>query len=94
MSDSIFQALYYGDIFPVESRAPNTEEHSQLRKRALALHEEVRNLLGDEGKQTFDTFLNTNAEINSLTEESKFRLGFVLGARLMIEVLQDTSYTT
>lgn len=90
---SIFYALYYGAISPWEnSRLPLTKEYKQLTNNACEKQEQLLALLNDEGKQLFDDFLKDNSLIGGHFEEEKFKEGFILGSRLMIETLLDKQF--
>lgn len=90
--DNIFQAIYYGGITPWEGKVAQTKEYREQAQRSCNLHDEVRSLLSDEGKKLFDDFLNENSKLTTCFEEEKFTDGFILGARLMIETLQDKRF--
>ena len=89
--DSIFHALYYGSVAPWEGRVDNPTYKKQAQK-SLSLHDQVRSLLNDEGKKLLDDFLDENSKLTCYFEEEKFKDGFILGTRLMIEILQDTRF--
>ncbi len=92
LRDSIFQAIYYGGITPWEGRVAQTKEYREQAQRSCELHDEVCSLLSDEGKKLFDDFLNENSKLTTCFEEEKFADGFILGARLMMETLQDRRF--
>ena len=46
-------------------------------------------LLSEEGQQTLTRFIRTQHEINSITATENFILGFRLGARLMVECMDE-----
>lgn len=92
--NSIFYALYYGAVSPWEnSKLPQSREYKKLTSNACELQEKVHSLLNDEGKKLFEDFLKADAEIGGHFEEEKFKEGFVLGAKLMIETLTDNSFS-
>lgn len=89
--DSIFHALYYGSVAPWEGRVDNPSYKNQSKK-SLSLYDQVRSLLNDDGKKLLDEFLDENSKLTCCFEEEKFKDGFILGTRLMIEILQDTRF--
>ncbi|WP_317854393.1 DUF6809 family protein [Chakrabartyella piscis] len=92
--NSIFYALYYGAVAPWEnSNLFLSKEHKETLDIANDLQEKLTSQLGDESKKLLDEFLKTDAKIGSFFEEEKFKDGFILGARLMIETLTDTRFT-
>ncbi len=93
--NSIFYALYYGAISPWEnSKLSLSKEYRTMLDTANELQEKVNNLLGDEGKQLFDDFLKADAKVGNCFEQEKFKEGFMIGARLMIETFGDKRFNT
>ncbi len=85
--------MYYGSVSPWESTQLSTnKEYNETLKRAFALQEQLDAMLGVEGKKGLDDFLKANAKVGNFFEKEKFTDGFILGARLMIEVLTDTRF--
>ena len=91
--ESIFEAIYYGRVSPWEGRVAQIPEYKEQAKKSCDLHDEVRSLLGESGQKLFDDFLSENCKLTTYFEEEKFKDGFMLGARLMIETLTDTRFT-
>lgn len=89
--NSVLYALYYGNIAPWEWQV-QSKRYRQQAKKALGLQEKVLALLDDDGKKLLDDFLDENSKLTCYFEEEKFKDGFILGARLMIETLQDTRF--
>lgn len=91
--DSIFYCLYRGGVSPTESnRRPLTGEYKKLLDKADDLQTKVQSLLTDEGKQLLEELQKVDGQIGSTFEEEKFKEGFILGARLMIETLTDKTF--
>lgn len=68
---------------------------AQSRSRELAglldkHHTRLEQLLNDEGKELLEKFEDCYNEMESVECEAAFVSGFVLAARLMIEIYQDT----
>lgn len=90
---SIFQALYHGEVSPWEEPIlPLTSAYQKQGKITCGIQEKLIATLNDEGKELFEKFLVENSKLTSSFEETKFKEGFILGARLMIETLTDTRY--
>ena len=93
--NSIFFALYYGNISPWEnSQLSISKEYRRMLDTANELQERVNALLGDEGKQLFDEFLKADAKVGNCFEQEKFKEGFMIGAKLMIETFGDKRFNT
>ncbi len=90
---SIFHALYFGGIRPwEESKLPVSKEYQKLITTSSELQKQVNSLLGDEDKKLLDEFLLINAEICESFQQDKFKEGFVLGTKLMIETFNDIKF--
>lgn len=91
--NSMFFAMYYGNVSPWEnSQLSLSKEYRLMLDTANDLQEKVNALLGDEGKHLFDEFLKADASIGNCFEQEKFKEGFMIGTRLMIETLTDTRF--
>lgn len=86
---TMLENLYYGNIAPHEKYI---RRGSKLDKAISSLCSEEDNLtstLTEQQKEVFDRFRQCQDELNSITELTAFSDGFILAARLMIEVLQN-----
>ncbi len=92
-NDSIFYSMYYGGISPWEnSKLPLSKEYTQLAKSACDMQDKLIASLFDESKALLEAFLNENSKVSGHFHEEKFKEGFIVGARLMIETLTDKRY--
>ena len=83
----ILQDLYYGNIVPCDRTLP---ADSPLRKLTLQLAKYetgLTGLLDGEDVPLLQAFVETQQQINSITAEENFILGFRLGVQLMVECL-------
>lgn len=91
--NNILETLYYGKVLPWEnSQLFQIPEYKEVLKIATDLQDKLITQLNDESKKLFDEFLKADGEVGSFFEEEKFKEGFILGARLMIETLTDARY--
>ena len=85
----ILQDLYYGNIVPSDRTLP---ADSPLRKLTLQLSKYeagLTGLLDGEDVPLLQAFAETQQQINGITAEENFILGFRLGVRLMVECLTE-----
>ena len=85
----VLQDLYYGNITPSDQTIP---ADSQLRKLALQLAKYEAGLTGllePEDRSLLKDFTDIQHQIDCITAEENFILGFRLGTRLMVECLID-----
>lgn len=87
----IIHELYYGKIAPWEKQNKSTTQKFQVEK-VLELQEKFISSLDNSGKKQFNNFLDENNELNSNLEEESFKNGFILGAKLILEILQNKSF--
>ena len=91
--NSIFYSLYYGAVSPWEnSNLFNSKEYKDTLTNATELQEKLIAELNDDNKKLLDEFLKTDAKVGSFFEEEKFKDGFILGVRLMIETFTDKRF--
>lgn len=93
MRSEMLKALYNGEVAPWEkSQLPQSEEYNATVKSMLELQDKINKFLSDNDKETFENFMKSYASVTAFFEEEKFKDGFILGTRLMIEVFQDNSF--
>lgn len=83
----MIQQLYYGNISGSEQAI---QPNSQLQKAMEVMtqkEEDILNLLNDEEKELFLGFVKSQIDVNCITGADKFTMGFIIGARLMLEVM-------
>ncbi|WHX48240.1 hypothetical protein QNH46_19375 [Paenibacillus woosongensis] len=86
---SILEALYRGDIRPVETIVPTDPEYRELNRRiSEAIKTWEKKLSATEFSQ-FEELLDLRSKSGSMHAEVSFVHGFQLGALMMTEV-----YTT
>ena len=81
--------LWHGNIQPQEDSRTNTKEMKELIGYIARHHEELDKDFTDEQKETFEKFQDCWSEYMSLAEEAIFVYGFKLGAKMMLEMLNE-----
>ena len=81
--------LWHGNIVPQEDGCTNTKEMKELIGYIARHHEELDKDFTDEQKETFEKFQDCWSEYMSLAEEAIFAYGFKLGAKMMLEMLNE-----
>lgn len=85
--------LYYGNISPCERDIKCESQMAKIMKRICKNEENLISTLTEQQKKTFDKFRNCESELHGMIELESFIIGFKLAARLMIEVMGDSSDT-
>ena len=81
--------LYYGNLFPREKCAKLDDEVKELLKLLNRNEEKLVATLTEVQKETFEKYKDCNREISEINEREIFLNGFRLGARLIIDVVNN-----
>ena len=81
---NVLDDLFFGNISPIEQQKFNRA----LMEKIIKSEHELTLLLNDKEKELFDSFINSQLELNAETALENFKHGFKLGCRIMIEVLR------
>lgn len=81
--------LYYGNLFPHEKCAKLDDEVKELLKLLNRNEEKLTATLSEEQKETFEKYKDCNREIFEISEREIFLNGFRMGARIIIDVINN-----
>ena len=85
----ILEELWYGNIEPTDFGASTSEEYKELRRLVDRNETDLRATLTDAQKELFTRYLESVLEYQTLSELMLFQNSFKLGARLMVEVMEE-----
>lgn len=85
----ILEDLYYGNLLPQEKCAKFDDEMKELIGLLNRNEEKLTATLSDEQKETFEKYKDCNREISEIGERNAFLNDFRLGARIIIEVINN-----
>ncbi len=85
----ILEELWYGNIEPTEFGASFSQEYKELRKLVDRNETDLRATMTDAQKELFTRYLESVLEYQTLSELMLFQNSFKLGARLMVEVMEE-----
>ena len=81
--------LYYGTITPgAQQKSPNSELQ-RATDRVARFESQLTELLDEGGKTILEKLIESQHEIDNITAQENFILGFRLGARLMAESIDE-----
>ena len=81
--------LYYGNITPgVQQIAPNSEL-KRATDRVARFEGQLTERLDEDGQTILAKHIESQHEIDSITALENFILGFRLGARIMMECMEE-----
>ena len=86
---NILEELYYGNIVPNEKCAKFDDEVKELLKLLNRNEEKLTAALTEAQKETFEKYKDCNREISEISEREIFLNGFRLGARIIIDVVNN-----
>lgn len=81
--------LYYGNIVPNEKCAKLNSEVTELLKLLNRNEEKLTATLTEAQKETFEKYKDCNREISEISEREIFLNGFRMGARIIIDVVNN-----
>ena len=81
--------LYYGNITPgAQQMVPNTEL-KRATDRVTRFESQLTERLDEDGQTILAKLVESQHEINSITALENFILGFRLGAKIMMECMDE-----
>ena len=81
--------LYYGNITPnAQDMAPNSEL-KRATDRVARFEKQLTELLDDAGQAVLAKLIESQQEIDSITAMENFILGFRLGAKIVMECMDN-----
>lgn len=86
---NILEELYYGNIVPNEKCAKLNSEAMELIKLLNRNEEKLKVIFSEEQKIIFEKYKDCNREISEICEREAFLNGFRLGARIIIESVNE-----
>jgi hypothetical protein len=86
---SIIEDLWYGNISPCERDIKRSSEYSDVLERIVQIEADLHARLNDEEKEILERFVNCTNEMCCISEREIFVQGFMLGAKLIIEVMNS-----
>lgn len=88
---SIIHEFYFSNINPNKKHFDQNSQYAKDMHTICDNEDELTLLLTDKEKQLFLYFVNTHGSMNTITAVENFIIGFRLGVRFGIEVMDDES---
>lgn len=83
------EQLWYGNIEPTEYDASPCKEYREVLQLMNRNEERLRATMTDEQKELFSRYTDCVREFQTMTECLLFQNSFKLGARMMLEVMEE-----
>ena len=85
----ILEELWYGNIEASEYDTSSCKEYRKLQELICRNEEKLCAAMTDEQKELFEKYTDCVREFQTITDCLIFRNGFKLGARIMLEVMEE-----
>jgi len=86
---SVLEDLWYGNIAPWEREIKRSSDYADALDRIVQLEADLYARLNDEEKEILEKFVNCTNEMCCISEREMFVQGFMLGAKLIVEVMSS-----
>lgn len=93
MDKDILHDLYYGRISPWETSFHKSSEYAKTLTEAVACGDRLRKVLTEEERILVDKLENAQNRILDEAGREYFLMGFRLGAKMMLSILNGESNT-
>ncbi len=85
----ILEELWYGNIDPTEYGVSRSQEYRELHRLVDRNETDLRATMTNAQQELFNRYLESVLEYQTLSELMLFQNSFKLGARLMVEVMEE-----
>ena len=89
---NILNDLWHNRIAFFQRTIPQTDEIIRLKKLISEDNEKLTKMLSPEANELLEKMMDDQGELSSLLECDTFIYGFRLGARIMLETMNETPY--
>jgi len=83
------EEFLYGNIEPTDYDISSCKEYKKLQELICRNEEKLRATMTDEQKDLFEKYSDCMRKYQTITDCLIFQNGFKLGARMMLEVMED-----
>ena len=87
----ILDEFWYGNVDPAKYDTSRCREYRELQQLILKQEDQLLEGMTEEQKELFMKYADNVSEMHSLAERILFKCSFRLGARMMIEVMEEES---
>ena len=86
---NFIEELYYGNINPNEKKPNCNIQLSKAMELFSKNENELVEKLSKDDKKLFNDMVNASDEISACTSVENFKIGFILGVRMMVDCFKD-----
>ena len=88
--EKILKLLYHGGIRPLERSCPTDPDYLELQSQYDGRHDVLVDMLNEQGQELLEELIDIRIQLDRYADEDAFIYGFKLGAKIMLEGLEDT----
>ena len=88
--ESVLRQLYNNELEILESSYPTDPVYLALRNQLGEKNDLLAGMLNDQGRKLLEEMIDLRMQMDGSLHADKFSDGFKLGARIMLEILEDT----
>ena len=85
----LLEEFWYGNIEPTEYDTSSNKEYKKLVELIFRNEEKLKATMTDEQKELFEKYTDCVREYQTITDCLFFQNSFKLGARMMLEVMEE-----
>ena len=85
----ILEDLYLGDVRPSERSFKRNTQYAKALDDLVKAGDALTDTLTEKQKELFEDYMTAQREVNVLTDCETFCYGFMLGAKMMMDVLTE-----
>ena len=86
---SLLEEFWYGNIEPMEYDTSSCKEYKKLLELICRNEEKLKATMTDEQKKLFSKYTDCVREYQTIADYLLFQNSFKLGARMIIEVMEE-----
>ena len=86
---SFLEEFWYGNIEPMEYDTSSYKEYKKLLELICRNEEKLKATMTDEQKELFEKYTDCVREYQTIADYLLFQNSFKLGARMIIEVMEE-----
>ncbi len=87
----VLEDLYMGDIHPSERSFKKGSQYAKALNDAVKAGDALLDTFTEKQKEQFEVYMTAQREVNVLTDCETFCYAFRLGAKIMMDVLMDST---
>lgn len=85
----ILDQLWYDGLYPSETKPSSDSRYLKQLAKVTEMEDKLLSLISEEAKEAYEKYTDSKEELSSINRAGIFAAGFRMGARIMLEVMED-----